>query len=222
MNFQYSGKDNLDLMSLSVRYNTAIFQLLVSGLKPKASVLDFGAGKGEYCNRLLEYNIKAVELDEDMHSYLLCPAFRDLSLLNDKFDLVYSVNVLEHIADDVSVVHQLANLLHPEGTLKIFVPARQELYSNMDRTVGHIRRYSMDSIKRLVNNNGFQIVSCRYFDFAGYFASLLYKLMNRESVFNAQTVLLYDRVVFPVSRFFDVTTFGKLIGKNIILEARKA
>jgi SAM-dependent methyltransferase len=220
--FQYSGKDNLDLMSLSVRYNSAIYEWLIKGLGPEASVLDFGAGKGEFCNRLLRYKIKAVELDEDMHASILCPAFRDVSSLTEKFDLIYSVNVLEHIDDDSTTIKQFGELLRPNGTIKIFVPARQELYSNMDRTVGHLRRYSMDSMKRLVSDNGFQIVSCRYFDFAGYFASLLYKLMNRESVFNAQTVLFYDRVIFPVSHFFDFITLGKVIGKNIILEARKA
>lgn len=222
MNFQYSGKDNLDLMSLSVRYNTAIYQWLVEGLPPGASVLDFGAGKGEFCNRLQGYEIKAVELDEQMHANLRCPAFRDVSSLTEKFDLIYSINVLEHIDDDSSAVRQLAELLGKNGAMKIFVPARQELYSNMDRTVGHIRRYSMDSIKRLVTDNGLQVVSCRYFDFAGYFAALLYKIMNREAVFNARTVLLYDRVIFPASRLCDMLTFGRVIGKNIVLEARKA
>lgn len=209
-------------MSLSVHYNAAIYQWLIKDLASGASALDFGAGKGEFCNRLLEYNIKAVEPDQDMHAYIRCPAFCDISSLTEKFDLIYSVNVLEHIDDDISVVCQLSELLNPDGMMRIFVPARQELYSNMDRTVGHIRRYSLDSIKHVVSSSGLKIVSCRYFDFFGYFASLLYKLMNRESVFNAQTVLLYDRVVFPVSRLIDVATFGTLIGKNIILEARKA
>lgn len=222
MNFQYSGKDNLDLMSLSVHYNSAIYQWLVEGLPSGASVLDFGAGKGEFCNRLLEYEIKAVELDEDMHASIRCPAFRDVSSLTEKFDLIYSVNVLEHIDDDSSAVRQLAPLLSKNGVMKIFVPARQELYSNMDRTVGHIRRYSVDAIKCLATDNGLQVVSCRYFDFAGYFAALLYKLMNREAVFNAKTVLLYDRIIFPISRLCDMLTFGHVIGKNIILEARKA
>lgn len=222
MNFQYSGKDKLDLMSLSVRYNSVIYQWLIEGLRPGAAVLDFGAGKGEFCNRLLDYKVTAIELDEEMHGYLHCKKFRDISSVTEKYDLIYSINVLEHIDDDVAIVRQLAALLRDNGAIKIFVPAQQELYSNMDKTVGHRRRYSVDSLMHLMTSNGFHVISCRYFDIAGYFSSWVYKLLNRESFFNAHTVQFYDNIVFPVSRLLDILTFGKVIGKNIMLEARKA
>lgn len=227
--FDYTGKENLDAMALAVRYNNTIYDWLRRDLADSDRLLEFGAGKGEYCNRFQSAgrHIQAVELDEQMHQVIACQAHARLADAesgdgdDNNFDLIYAVNVLEHIADDVTTVREFHKRLQPGGRVKIFVPARQELFSNMDRLVGHERRYHPANLRKLFSENGFTVRSCRYFDLLGYFATLVYKLTGGKGEVSPGSIRIYDALIFPLSRLADLLTGGRLIGKNLILEAVK-
>lgn len=219
--FDYTGKDNLDAMALAIRYNRTIFHWLMRGVRPTDSILEFGAGKGEFCNRFRDYKIQAVELDRDMHKYIACPAASDLDQVAGQFDLIYAVNVLEHIKDDAGSVAGFYQRLNSGGRVKIFVPARMELYSNMDTLVGHERRYHPIGLKNLFQENGFRVVRCRYFDFLGYFATLVYKLSRGKGDVSPASIRIYDSLIFPISRGIDFVSGGRILGKNLVFEAIK-
>ena len=61
-------------------------------------------------------------------------------------DLIYTSNVLEHIDDDLAALKQLRATLSPGGRIAIYVPAMQVLYSDMDRSLGHYRRYGRQEL----------------------------------------------------------------------------
>jgi len=220
--FEYSGHDNLEIMSLAKKYNQTIFDWLSQGQSSSHRVLDFGSGHGEFFFRFVEqdYPTTAVELDESVHSiYPDGQVFADLAMAEGPFELVYSVNVLEHIEDESIVLKEIREKIQAvNGRVKIFVPARQELYSSMDEKVGHYRRYSRRQLIDLFEENGFVVTSCRYFDFIGYFASLVYKFIASSGDISAGGLVTYDRYIFPVSRLLD-RLFQRVIGKNLILEA---
>ena len=220
--FQYSGRDNLSVMSLAKNYNDYIFKWLNNGILEKHSVLDFGSGQGEFYHRfktLYEETI-AIEPDLNMHSYYSNGEVYDsISDVNQKFNLIYSVNVFEHIFDDNSIVNDFKQLLCDEDTIvKVFVPARQELYSAMDKKVGHYRRYSKKQLEELFLQNGYLVKSCRYFDFLGYFAALIYKYTLNKGDIDAKSLIYYDKYIFPLSLFFD-KFFSRFLGKNLLIEA---
>lgn len=89
----------------------------------------------------------------------------------------------------------------------------------MDEHVGHYRRYDKRLVRQILEDAGFRVNDVRYYDFAGYFISLLYKWMGKDGRITKDSVVLYDRVIFPVSRLFDKLTLGHVIGKNVIAEA---
>ena len=217
--FDYTGKENLDAMALAVAYNQTIYRWLKRDLRSTDAILEYGAGKGEYCNRFKEFRIQAVELDADMHSSIACPAVRDIDEAEGDFDFIYAVNVLEHIKDDAATVQKFHRRLRPGGRVKIFVPARMELFSNMDTLVGHERRYHPGELKGLFSDGGFRVLDCRYFDFLGYFATLAYKLSRGGGEVSPASIRLYDSFVFPISKLIDAITRGRLIGKNLVFEA---
>ncbi|MEQ9366659.1 MAG: class I SAM-dependent methyltransferase [Leptospirales bacterium] len=217
--FDYTGKENLDAMALAVRYNNTIYRWLRRGLAANDSILEFGAGKGEYCNRFADHTIQAIELDQEMHPSIACPAFQDIDQADGQFNLIYAVNVLEHIKDDAESVRQFHARLRPGGRVKIFVPARMELYSSMDTLVGHERRYHPSGLKNLFQENGFRMLDCRYFDFLGYFATLAYKISRGKGEVSPASIRVYDSLIFPVSTALDFLTRGRVIGKNLIFEA---
>ena len=219
--FVYTGRDNLDVMSYAKKYNDYIFMWLKKDLKNGDKILDFGSGHGEFFNRFdkNKYSLKAVEPDLNMHEqYPTNSIHESIEELKMNFDLIYSVNVLEHIYDDQEVIQLFKKYLKDHNSsLKIFVPARQELFSEMDKKVGHYRRYSKSQLEKLFIENGYKVKSCYYFDSIGYFAALAYKLFNKDGNINKGGIFFYDRFIFPLSILFD-KLLRHFIGKNIILE----
>ena len=65
-----------------------------------------------------------------------------IALLNfgKKFDTIMYLHVLEHISDDIHELKSAMDKLNNNGYLVIMVPAHQNIYSNLDKAVGHYRR----------------------------------------------------------------------------------
>lgn len=82
------------------------------------------------------------------------------------FDTVVLLDVLEHVRDDIGLLRRLREILPPGGRLILKVPAFQLLYCNMDRAIGHFRRYSRASLRRCLREAGFEIVEQGYFNIA--------------------------------------------------------
>jgi SAM-dependent methyltransferase len=218
---KYQGKENLDVMTLAKNYNNKIYNWIADEESiTQKKILDFGCGKGEFSNRFSK-NIFAVEIDSAMHKYVHCQVRSDISDYDEKFDMIFSSNVLEHINNDTQSIEDIYKALTKNGIVKILVPARMEIYSNMDKMVGHYRRYSISDLKRKFEEAGFQVLYCRYFDFIGYFASFFYKIFVNKGVIDERSLILYDKLIFPLSNSIDKITFGKIIGKNIMLKAIK-
>lgn len=88
--------------------------------------------------------------------YQLDPAFRR------RFDLVLLFDVLEHIADEDRFLSALLFHLAPAGKFVVNVPAGQWAYSAYDRAAGHVRRYSIHSLRNVAIRNGLEITRWTY------------------------------------------------------------
>jgi SAM-dependent methyltransferase len=69
---------------------------------------------------------------------------------DEPFDLVLLMDVLEHIEDDAAALAQTWAKLKPGGHAFITVPAFAFLWSRHDEVLGHHRRYTRDSLQRLL------------------------------------------------------------------------
>ena len=78
------------------------------------------------------------------------------------FDLLLMFDVLEHITDESTFLQSVKFHLADGGNLLINVPAHQFLYSDYDRAAGHIRRYSVSHLRKVVEENGFEIDALTY------------------------------------------------------------
>ena len=230
--FAYTGCDNLEAMARAVNYNTFLVDTVdrhLSAGDTDSRVLDFGAGAGTYADMLAARRIAPVclEPDEGLH-ILRGKGFQvvdhDLppTCDSERYGLVYTFNVLEHIKNDQAAAEHLAALLRPGGTLVVYVPAMEILFTAMDAKVGHYRRYRRTQLNRILRNAGLEIVESRYCDPLGFFATLAYKVIGSgDGTINPRSLEFYARVLFPLSRVLQPLT-GKLFGKNVMVVATKA
>ncbi len=116
-----------------------------------------------------------------------------------RFDTVVSLNVLEHIEDDVAALSDIRSILQPGGYVAVLVPAHPSLYGEYDRLDGHFRRYSKASLGRAFRASGFGEPRLRYFNAAGaagWWVS--YKLLRRK-IHGSGDLSAMDAII-PVAR----------------------
>jgi SAM-dependent methyltransferase len=80
-----------------------------------------------------------------------------------RFGLILMLDVLEHIADPESALRRALELLEPDGTMLMTVPAFQFLWTRHDETNHHYVRYDTRSFSRLAAHAGIEIREMRYF-----------------------------------------------------------
>jgi SAM-dependent methyltransferase len=142
-----------------------------------------------------------------------------------RFDTFLSTHVLEHIEDDLGFLRQASEFVRPGGKLVIVVPAVNWLMSQLDRNIGHFRRYDRKMTQALAHSLGFRIVTNRYSNFVGFWGWLVIcKLMGahyqgegKESFLSK--LKLFDRMVPILKRIEKIVV--PPIGLNLILVLEK-
>jgi len=179
--FWYRGRHRFLLAALRMH-------LAGLGVPPHVlSVIDLGAG----CGGWIDYLVKRSSLRfEEMaaadsspkalsHSAdILGPDVKlfQVDLLNlgwrDRWDLVFLLDVLEHIPDQVPVLEQVTMSLKDDGLLFLTAPALRFFWSHNDEIVRHQRRYALRDLKHLADECNLKLVTARYFMF--FLSPLLY------------------------------------------------
>jgi SAM-dependent methyltransferase len=223
---------DLEAMSFAVNYHRSIIDEFEPYLGE--TIAEVGAGIGSVSKLLLRKRVRrllAFEPSPDMYLRLEEALRHDqrAKAVNDffspryayeGFDSVVYINVLEHIHDDrTELVHAL-QVLNPKGHLLLFVPALPWLYSDLDKHVGHVRRYTKKELSCLVRDVGFALVKARYFDLPGIIPWYISFVLLRKSV-GSGSVSLYDKLAAPAMRLIE-RAVPPPIGKNVLLIGKKA
>lgn len=232
----YSGTQLLSDIELNLkRYTFYVFSRIsepfLSSSLQNGLVLDFGAGTGTIAKLWREHlGIKphCVEIDNQLASDLRRADFevyKNLSELGEKFQFVYSANVIEHIEEDVIALVELGKVLDSDGLLCIYVPAFPILFSELDRQVGHHRRYTKESLSLALTSSGFEVVKLEYCDSLGFISTLILKSLNfsfsGSNKSSKNLMKIYDLCIFPFSTMLDRIGLRNIFGKNLFVLAKK-
>jgi SAM-dependent methyltransferase len=233
-NSYYQGDRVLDAMSkYAINRNNLIEREIAIAfdfdkLHSVKKILEFGAGKGEFINRFCKYeNLKTFSVEPNLSYVNILKqnhiTHTSLPLFTERFDYIFTIDVLEHIENDLESLQQIYEALIPGGKLFIYVPARSELYSAFDKSIGHFRRYSKLDLTNKVTKAGFKIEKIRYHDFLGYFAAYYNKFFSRKnSDLNRHAVRIYDNLLVSFSNIIEKSMFNKpFIGKSLLVIASK-
>jgi hypothetical protein len=226
INTSYNCHDELISIEKNLlNYNLHIVQKISKYLKPGEKNLDFGAGIGilaKLFNR--KFNIECLEIDESNRKKILKnKSYAKLSDTQEKYDVIYSSNVLEHIEDDLLIMKKIRGRLSSKGLMILYLPAHAFLYSMMDLSLGHFRRYDKKRLVSDLKGLKFKVIKVRYVDSLGFFVALAmkYQKADRKMLSNKNLMVFYDTFVTPVSIFMDRLFFSNIFGKNIFVVAQK-
>ena len=95
------------------------------------------------------------------------------------FDLAVSLDVIEHLEDDLGALRELRRAVAPGGALLLTVPAYQWLWSGHDVINHHHRRYTRRSLQRVAEEAGWRQVRTTYFNSLLLPVAILLRVMDR-------------------------------------------
>jgi len=140
-------------------------------LAPRANVLILGTGEGSTVSRVRqvapECSIQGLDIDPE--AVAVCRArdphgaYRVADLDEDPLggretaDVVFALDILEHLEHHDRVVGRVAACLRPGGVFVVNVPAHPWLFSLHDRHLGHLRRYHPAEIEALARRHGLEV-----------------------------------------------------------------
>jgi 2-polyprenyl-3-methyl-5-hydroxy-6-metoxy-1,4-benzoquinol methylase len=156
----------------------------------KLRVLDLGCGNGSFSNIIAQQGYEVVGIEESPSGIEFAQeAFPDCrflqgsiyelpnQVLNNSFDIVLSVEVIEHLFYPKELPRVARQCLKPSGTLIVTTPYNGYLKNvalsvlgKMDRHLttlwdgGHIKFFSVDTLTKLMEAEGYQGTQ---FKFAG-------------------------------------------------------
>ena len=204
---------SLDLLKDTYNYNHWIYTLLRRYHGDE--VCEVGAGIGNLTQFFLNSKrIMCVEPEEEYCGNLrrLAAVHQNLEVfkgglaecakmptVTGAFNTVVCVNVLEHIEDDAQSVNQMKSLIKPGGRILLYVPAAPWAYGQLDRQLGHYRRYSKSMIRALTRSCGLELERCIYVNFIGVFGWFLHARLLRRDVISPKSARFVDCLVPYIS-----------------------
>jgi glycosyltransferase involved in cell wall biosynthesis len=173
------GEMTLKLLRRAGRYNRWIYEMIRPWLGRE--ILEVGAGIGNMTRYYVGHgNVTASDiapycLEELQRTFSAHPNVhvRELDISGnsyprtESYDTIVCLNVLEHIRDDVEALRHMHQFLRPGGRLVLYVPANPRLYCEMDRGVGHHRRYLLEELRGRMAEAGFRVQHSRYHNLIG-------------------------------------------------------
>lgn len=159
------------------RHRNACIAAAMERYAPSGLFLDIGGGNGYVARGLQELGIEVALVEPGLVGarnaiqrgvrQVVCAALEDVDFQPATIPAAGLFDVVEHIQDDAGFLRDIYRLLTPGGRLYLTVPAHQWLWSPEDDLAGHCRRYTLATLRTVVERAGLQV------DFATYFFTFL-------------------------------------------------
>ena len=190
---------NMELRNFRVYFEDAKFLTNYFNKKQKdISILEFGCGFGSWAlyMKSLKFDIKVSELSEHRIKFLKKENIEILNTFsNNKFDCIYSNQVLEHVENPLDVLNNLKKMLKKNGIMIHKVPSSflfkkrlsKNYYAQKDcaHPLEHINIFNKNSIKKISQILQMKIIH-NTFSYNKSYYSLLKDIKN---------IFYFDRII---------------------------
>lgn len=224
------AQNTLESMSQAQWYNRWTLNKFNKYLK--GDILEVGCGIGNFTRDLTKFgkvwsidiNNEYVQKIQEQISKDVQVGFGDIEkgkyfFRDKKFDSIVCLNVLEHIKDDTRSLDNLSYILKTGGFLILLVPAHQLLFGEIDKSIGHYRRYNKQQMKKMVLSSDLQIIKIRILNILGgigwWFSS---KVLSNKQVSGGKIRLfnLIAPIILPLEDIIEPP-----FGTSILIIAQK-
>ena len=218
----------------NLRTANAYNRWILTSIAPhiRGRTLEIGCGAGTFTNHLaaLSEFVTAVDIDT---TFVELARRATLALTNvnvdvadatsgtwsEQFETAVALEVIEHIEDDEVVLKNIFRALTPSGCLVLKVPAGPSVFGDIDRAVGHHRRYTRPDLISALERVGFVEIDVWHFNAVGILGWWLNGKVLRRSMPPADQIRLFDLLV-PTLRRVE-RTFRPPIGLSLFAVASK-
>ena len=200
MNEKEQHETELAEMSLDKEtpfYNEQRAKIIAKILKKENinRVLDVGCGLGKVTVHLAKsgFDVTGIDVSEPLIALAKKKAEENGIQINfeikrieefetkDKFDGILFAGVLEHIEDDVAMKAAARRLLKHNGKIMITdKPTFNCLFTERDRRIGHVRRYTKKMLYLKLKSAGYKDIKLKYYNFLMLFASIYLKITKKD------------------------------------------
>ena len=84
--------------------------------------------------------------------------------VEDGFDSVVCLNVIEHLDDDVGALRNVRSVLSPGGRAVVLVPSGPWNFGTLDEALGHRRRYTEEGLREVASRAGLEVTTILRFN----------------------------------------------------------
>ncbi|MFZ4105399.1 class I SAM-dependent methyltransferase [Flavobacterium sp.] len=159
----------------------------ISKAPKNSKIIDIGCSSGILIKELVENgfaieNLYGIDISEVaianckangiINSFVMDAQNIDLI---EKFDIIISSDCLEHLKDEKKAIRNWESILKSGGTMLVFVPAFQSLWSDHDVVNMHYKRYTKGELERLLISENLEIIKSSYWNFFLFLPIYFYK-----------------------------------------------
>lgn len=199
------------------------------------TVLEISAGIGNITGRLMGRKFHYVAAEQDplyLHAlrnrFLRTPNVTvralspsqsdDYAGLEDHFETVLALNVLEYLDHPAETLSRFAGCIQPGGTLVVLVPQSPALFGSLDKVMGHRRRYTREALRSELQQAGLELVWAHQMNRAGTIAWWLNARVFRRKRISKVVLKLFDKTVWLWRRIDGLMPWP---GLSLIVAARR-
>ena len=139
---------------------------------PSPRILDMGCGTGGMLDDLsyvgpefgLDVSSTAIEFCRTRgHNRLVVGSGESLPYKSASFDAIVSLDVFEHIENDLLAFKSVQRICAPGAVVILAVPAMPFLWTSRDDRLLHRRRYTRGGLIDAARLAGFEVIRCSYY-----------------------------------------------------------
>ena len=168
----FSSKDQ-EIKHWWIRTRLMFLSKLINKSPGTLDVIEWGCGTGQNLYFLRKFLSKKVEKLTGIDSGFDAAIKEDwmepkdylgpsLPIPEEKYQFGMAMDVLEHIEDDKVALQTWIKQLEPGAQLMVTVPAFNSLWSYHDEALGHKRRYTKQSLRKLADEVGLETIKISY------------------------------------------------------------
>lgn len=225
------GEQTLESMNQADWYNQWTLNKIKKYLNGK--ILEVGCGIGNFTKELLNFGeVYGIDIREDYVQKIK----RNLRVKNAhigvgdiekgeyffkerKFDTIVCINVLEHIENDNEAIKNMYKVLEDQGILILIIPAYSLLYGEIDKSIGHFRRYSKEDIRQRLEKEKFRILQFKTLNLIGAIGWFISGKVLRNKIVDQSKIKVFSLLAPIFLRIEDL--INPPFGTSFLIIAKK-